>query len=136
MVTSFGSARPLAEALIYLREQFFWKRSRRNHFLVRGIRLQTFYFEFRAGLKQLRREVQVGVVCSGNLEVLLEPTTNDRSSVRVRTNVSGHQQTWAAVLARFFDRHDIAAAIEINDGGASPPVVLLRLEQALEESLK
>jgi len=35
---------------------------------------------------------------------------------------------------RFLSAMMFAAAIEINDGGASPPTVQLRLEQALEES--
>jgi len=39
-----------------------------------------------------------------------------------------------SIFRTFFERHDVAAAIEINDGGASPPTVQLRLEQALEES--
>jgi len=36
------------------------------------------------------------------------------------------------VIARFFERHPIAARIEIDDFGATPSVVALRLEQALE----
>jgi malonate decarboxylase delta subunit len=50
--------------------------------------------------------------------------------------VVGYREEWTAILRTFFERHDVAAAIEINDGGASPPIVLLRLEQALEESRK
>jgi malonate decarboxylase delta subunit len=98
--------------------------------------LETFYFEYPAGAQRLRREVQVGAVSSGNLEVLLAPPVNPQSSVRVRTNSAGFRETWKNVLALFFERHDVAASIEINDGGASPPTVLLRLEQALEESLR
>ena len=39
---------------------------------------------------------------------------------------------WKHVLDRFFTRFDGAAAIEINDFGATPGVVMLRLEQAAE----
>src|ERR1700693_2809854 len=102
----------------------------------RGKKLQTFHFEFSAGQQFIQRRVQVGVVASGNLEVLLEPEFSPVSRVRVRTNVDGYREEWSAVLRAFFERHDVAAAIEINDGGASPPIVLLRLEQALEESRK
>ena len=98
--------------------------------------MQTFHFEFSAGQQFIQRRVQVGVVASGNLEVLLEPEFSPVSRVRVRTNVDGYREEWSAVLRAFFERHDVAAAIEINDGGASPPIVLLRLEQALEESRK
>jgi malonate decarboxylase delta subunit len=82
----------------------------------------------------LLRKIQVGVVASGNLEVLIEPTNAVNSTVRVRTSVPGYRNEWTEILRTFFERHDVAAAIEINDGGASPPIVLLRLEQALEES--
>lgn len=98
-------------------------------------KLETLNFEFPAGSRGVIRRVQVGIVASGNLEVLLEPAANAYSSVRVRTSASGYSGTWKALLQVFFERHDVAACIEINDCGASPPVVLLRLEQALEESL-
>jgi malonate decarboxylase delta subunit len=98
--------------------------------------LETLNFEFRAGRQFIQRRVQVGVVASGNLEVLLEPGFSPVSRVRVRTSVDGYREEWMAILRTFFGRHDVAAAIEINDGGASPPIVLLRLEQALEESRK
>jgi malonate decarboxylase delta subunit len=81
----------------------------------------------------MTRRSQVGVVASGNLEVLMEAAEESRSLVRVRTSAAGFGDTWQAVLAKFFEAHDVALRIEINDFGASPPVVLLRLEQALEE---
>jgi malonate decarboxylase delta subunit len=52
----------------------------------------------------------------------------------VRTSVIGFRDEWMAILRTFFERHDVAATIEINDGGASPPIVMLRLEQALDIS--
>ena len=96
--------------------------------------MEILHFEFRAGRQFIQRRVQVGVVASGNLEVLLEPEFSPVSQVRVRTSVDGYREEWTAILQTFFERDDVAAAIEINDGGASPPIVLLRLEQALEES--
>jgi malonate decarboxylase delta subunit len=98
--------------------------------------LEVLNFEFELGHRQLNRDVHVGVVASGNLEILLARTNGSRSCVRVRTATAGFMETWSAVLKLFFSRHDVAALIEINDGGASPPVVLLRLEQALEEALQ
>jgi len=64
----------------------------------------------------------------------MEPGSPAGSTVRVRTSVAGFQDQWLSILQTFFERHDVAAAIEINDGGASPPTAQLRLEQALEES--
>ncbi len=54
------------------------------------------------------------------------------ASVVVRTSVTGFGATWKAVLGRFFVRNPVAVQIEINDFGATPAVVALRLEQALE----
>jgi len=46
--------------------------------------------------------------------------------------VDGFGAVWKNVLDRFFTRFDGAAVIEINDFGATPGVVMLRLEQAAE----
>lgn len=97
--------------------------------------METLNFDHPAGRHRPRRRVHVGVVASGNLEVLLAPAAGPRSTVRVRTSALGFASQWQAIVARFFERHDVAATIEINDAGASPPVVLLRLEQALEKAL-
>jgi malonate decarboxylase delta subunit len=76
--------------------------------------------------------VHVGVVGSGDLEVLLEPSGDGEAHVAVNTSVDGFGAVWKHVLDRFFSRFEGAAAIEINDFGATPGVVLLRLEQAAE----
>ena len=78
------------------------------------------------------RRVHVGVVGSGDLEVLLEPSPDGEAHVTVNTSVDGFGAVWQHVLDRFFSRFQGAAAIEINDFGATPGVVLLRLEQAAE----
>lgn len=78
------------------------------------------------------RRAHIGVVASGNCELLIEPTSEPRATVLIRTSVRGYEAAWRAVIARFFERHPIAARIEIDDFGATPSVVALRLEQALE----
>src|SRR5690242_8322277 len=80
------------------------------------------------------RRVHVGVVGSGDLEILLEPSPDQQAHVRVRTSVDGYGTTWKAVLDRFFTRYAPAATIDINDSGATPGMVMLRLQQAVEES--
>jgi malonate decarboxylase delta subunit len=82
--------------------------------------------------RKLEGRAHVGVVGSGTLEVLLESSSDQVSRVRVRTSVNGFQETWKAVFDRFFERFDAAVNIEINDAGASPGVVMLRLQQAVE----
>jgi malonate decarboxylase delta subunit len=96
--------------------------------------METMHFEFPAGSGQLTRKAHVGLVASGNLEILVEPEFSATSKVRVRTSVIGYRGEWMAILRTFFERHDVAANIEINDGGASPPIVMVRLEQALDIS--
>ena len=79
--------------------------------------------------------IVVGVVSSGNLEVMVEPSQGDpRCSIEVNTSARGFDHVWAAVLGDFAERSRIAAVrISINDVGATPAVVSLRLDQALEE---
>ena len=76
--------------------------------------------------------VHVGVVGSGDLEVLLEPSPDGQAHVMVNTSVEGFGAVWKNVLDRFFTRFQGAASIEINDFGATPGTVMLRLEQAAE----
>jgi malonate decarboxylase delta subunit len=80
--------------------------------------------------------VHVGVVGSGDLEILLEPSPDDKTHVRIRTSVEGYGAVWQSVLDRFFSRYHGKVAIEINDFGATPGMVSLRLQQAVEESGK
>jgi malonate decarboxylase delta subunit len=78
--------------------------------------------------------VLVGVVGSGNLEVMLESTPNDDCSVRVQTSARGFAPIWQAVMDDFHTRHGLAGLrVSINDMGATPAVVSLRLDQAVAE---
>ena len=78
--------------------------------------------------------VVVGVVSSGNLEVMVEPIDDPRCNIDVNTSARGFDHIWAAVLGDFFERSRIGAVrISINDVGATPAVVSLRLDQAIEE---
>jgi malonate decarboxylase acyl carrier protein len=81
---------------------------------------------------EVARRAHVGVVASGDLEVLLEPASQPGTTVIVNTSVTGFGPVWKNVLDRFFSRFQGAAAIEINDFGATPGLVMLRLEQAAE----
>jgi malonate decarboxylase delta subunit len=95
--------------------------------------MERLVFEYPAETVVTRR-AHVGVVGSGDLEVLLEPSVDDRARVRVRTSIAGYGQAWKHVFDRFFSHYRGAAAIEINDFGATPGMVALRLQQAVEMS--
>lgn len=95
--------------------------------------METLTFKYTA-TKQLPKRAHVGVVGSGDLEILLEPLKEQNAYVVVRTRFDGYAHIWKNVLDRFFDSNDIAANIEINDFGATPGMVSMRLLQALEVS--
>ena len=82
------------------------------------------------------RTVICGVVSSGNLEVLVEPlATRDACEIVVNTSAHGFQDIWGAVLKDFAERHAAGGLkLSINDAGATPAVVSLRLDQAFETS--
>ena len=78
--------------------------------------------------------VLVGVVGSGNLEVMVESAAGAHCSVEVETSARGFRPIWQAVLSDFHDRHALAGVrVSINDMGATPAVVSLRLEQAVAQ---
>lgn len=75
----------------------------------------------------------VGVVASGNLEVLLERGgAPDRCTIEVNTAAQGYRSLWEAVVADFVARRAAGGLrIAINDGGARPDTVSLRLAQGV-----
>ena len=73
----------------------------------------------------------IGVVASGNLEVLLERVLPEAAcEVEIATPFRGYDDTWKAVIAEFVERSSPGGLrISINDGGARPDTVYLRLMQ-------
>ncbi|HWU97809.1 MAG TPA: malonate decarboxylase subunit delta [Oxalicibacterium sp.] len=98
--------------------------------------MEKMVYEYPAGASAAGRAL-AGVVGSGDLEVLLEPLPAGRSTVAITTSVNGMGRIWEAVLTRLFTGAVLPAAhIEINDCGATPGVVRLRIEQAFEEAAR
>lgn len=77
----------------------------------------------------------VGVVGSGNLEVLFEKAElGGKVRFNIITSVHGFDDTWKAVIQTFAERFQLRdLLITVNDAGATPAVVGLRLMQAVEE---
>ncbi len=75
----------------------------------------------------------VGVVSSGNLEVLIEAAAlAGACEIVINTAACGFEAIWQAVAADFHARWQLAdTRISINDMGATPAVVSLRLDQAV-----
>ena len=79
--------------------------------------------------------VLVGVVGSGNLEVLVEAAPGSgQCDLHIDTSARGFGPIWQAVAEDFHQRHQLAdVRISVNDMGATPAVVSLRLDQAVAE---
>ena len=75
----------------------------------------------------------VGVVASGNLEVLAERVLPDlECEVEIRTAAEGFGAVWQAVVADLVERRSPGGLrLSVNDGGARPDTVALRLAQAV-----
>ncbi|HEX9278006.1 MAG TPA: malonate decarboxylase acyl carrier protein [Casimicrobiaceae bacterium] len=98
--------------------------------------MEHLHFNFKGGALAAgtRRSRIVGVVASGNLEALIEPTPDEAGcAIDINTAAVGFGRTWEAVLRDFFERHPLSnIRISINDAGATPAIVSLRLDQAVE----
>lgn len=95
--------------------------------------METIKLEYPAKQPAAAR-VLVGVVGSGDLEVLLEPGESGKTQITVNTSVDGAASQWRALFDRIFATLPDAPAmnLEFNDFGATPGVVRMRLEQAME----
>ena len=95
--------------------------------------MEKISYEYVAGDPATER-VLTGVVGSGDLEVLIEPHKAGLTTIQVSTSVDGMSSVWEALLSRIFTASLLPAVrMEINDFGATPGVVRLRIEQAFEE---
>ena len=97
--------------------------------------METLNYRFEQGTRRLKTDPQVvGVVGSGNLEVLIEPAPAGAGcAIEVHTAALGFAPIWQAVMEDFNQRWQLGdVSIAINDMGATPAVVSLRLDQAVE----
>jgi malonate decarboxylase delta subunit len=95
--------------------------------------MEKIIYEYPAGAPAKQR-VLTGVVGSGDLEVLLEPQGAGVVTIAINTSVDGMGRVWEALMTRIFTAALLPACkIEINDFGATPGVVRIRIEQAFEE---
>ncbi|STX29758.1 acetyl coenzyme A carboxylase, carboxyltransferase subunit beta [Legionella beliardensis] len=86
--------------------------------------------------KQLKpgQIIKVGVAGSGNVEVVIQPTQDlNQTTIDVYTQVLGFKSTWDEVIKRYISEYPYSGLhITLYDAGATPPVVALRLRQAIE----
>ncbi|WP_234085879.1 malonate decarboxylase acyl carrier protein [Azonexus sp. R2A61] len=76
-----------------------------------------------------------GVVGSGNLEILIRAGERpDYCRIRIHTSARGFGEIWQAVIGEFAAGNAAGGTeIAINDMGATPAIVSLRLVQTLAE---
>jgi malonate decarboxylase delta subunit len=101
--------------------------------------MEKLSYRFEGGQRALPAQAQVvGVVSSGNLEVLIEAAPSGGAcTIDISTAAVGFGATWQAVMGDFFQRWQLAdTRIAINDMGATPAVVSLRLDQAVQTMLE
>ncbi|WJR36128.1 malonate decarboxylase acyl carrier protein [Mycobacteroides immunogenum] len=97
--------------------------------------MRTLRFTFDAEATTIK-PTRIGVVASGDLEILVDDDgTPGIATVRVRTSIDGFDSVWEQVLQRFFAQNRIGGRWELNDFGATPGVVSLRLRQAAQAAL-
>lgn len=74
-----------------------------------------------------------GVVGSGNLEILFRKGDAQEACLfEVNTSANGFSSTWESVLKDFAENNAVGGLkVAINDMGATPAVVTLRLGQGL-----
>ncbi|MCL9684501.1 biotin-independent malonate decarboxylase subunit beta [Legionella maioricensis] len=74
-----------------------------------------------------------GVVGSGNLEVIVEENDSLQSRFEIETAVDHYKPIWSMVIEDFVKEYQpVGLKFTLNDNGATPPVVSLRLRQAFE----
>lgn len=98
--------------------------------------MEKLSYEFQGGTPAppVNSVVLVGVLGSGNLEVLVESAPlGGTCRIEIETAAVGFGRIWEAVLTDIFKRWRVGdVRISINDAGATPAVVSLRLNQALK----
>jgi malonate decarboxylase delta subunit len=94
--------------------------------------MEQLKFDYPSARRRVTKKAHVGIVGSGDMEILMQPSETGAAQVSVQTSVKGFNNSWKAVMDRFFTSYDGAVRIHVNDAGATPGTVLLRLQQAAE----
>ncbi len=96
--------------------------------------METLKFEYSA-THSVSEKTIVGVVGSGDLEILINPNTmQDKLEISVSSSSNKTSEQWQIIFDRILGTRALpAVCMEINDFAATPGVIRVRMEQALEE---
>ena len=82
------------------------------------------------------RPTQVGYVGSGDLEVMIDHAEGDETTIYVQSTTHGGERRWQQIIERLEANGPLPAMrMDIHDFSATPGVIRLRIEQALEAAL-
>ncbi|STY30084.1 malonate decarboxylase subunit delta [Legionella wadsworthii] len=97
--------------------------------------MEQMEFRFKLPGKRLHGKKTVcGVVGSGNLEVIIDENITEETLFTIQTAVDHYKTVWKMVIEDFVKQYQpVGLLFTLNDNGATPAVVLLRLGQALDE---
>ncbi|MDH2434423.1 malonate decarboxylase acyl carrier protein [Pokkaliibacter sp. MBI-7] len=85
----------------------------------------------------VKRRALVGYVGSGDLEVMIEPCACAQADIHILTSSPSSETRWRQVLERIEAVQPLPAMrMDIHDFAATPGVIRLRIEQALELALQ
>ena len=95
--------------------------------------LKLVYSEATSTKKAYR--IQVGVVSSGDLEVLFSSEGSETElTVEITSSADNSEKRWKDLFNRLYSQGSLAAGrMEIHDFAATPGVARLRIEQAMEK---
>lgn len=107
-----------------------------THLVVLGIgdHMEKLHFQLYSNTPTTKKQTVIcGVVGSGNLEILVSKIDSQQQcEIEVNTSAVGFESVWHAVLNEFSQRYAVAGyKFQLNDMGATPAVVSLRLSQAV-----
>jgi malonate decarboxylase delta subunit len=97
--------------------------------------MDTFHI-VRPARKAPINQTLVGYVGSGDLEVMIDYSDNSQADIYIHSSSSAGEQRWLALIERIEANQPLPMMrMDIHDFSATPGVIRLRLEQALEQAL-
>jgi len=97
--------------------------------------METLYFQRPASASQIQPSL-VGYVGSGDLEVMIEPSRGEFAEIHIQTSTAGSEVRWQQIIDQITPVIPLPAMrMDIHDFAATPGVIRLRIEQALEQAM-
>jgi len=97
--------------------------------------MESIYFKRPAHTAELQ-PILVGYVGSGDLEVMIEPAQDTQAIIHIQTSAHGSEVRWRQVIELIETEQSLPAMrMSIHDFSATPGVIRLRIEQALEMAM-